>query len=180
MTFEMLEKIIEENDIPKDVILRSNSGWECCETEMDGVWYLKEENVIHFTQHGCSPNYIEMDRGFELLHGDDIETLIKRREKRGVITQTKEMVEFRKLLDSAGIEWEDSSDKALLPIERTHFRYKESKWSVVHGYCTLGGFDKESEDNGLLELLSDAVNDGNPMGFLTAIEAFKIVKGNEE
>lgn len=50
MTFEKLAKIIKENNIPEDVHLMSDSGWECCATEMDGVWYAAEDNEIVFTQ----------------------------------------------------------------------------------------------------------------------------------
>lgn len=52
MTFNILNQIIEENDIPKDVHLQSDSGWECSETEMDGVWYNRSTNTIIFTQDG--------------------------------------------------------------------------------------------------------------------------------
>ena len=52
MTYELLTKIIEENNIPKDVKFMSDSGWECCETEMDGIFYNKEENILIFTQKG--------------------------------------------------------------------------------------------------------------------------------
>lgn len=68
MTFELLKKIIEENNIPENVTLRSNSGWECNATEMDGVWYSKEDNVIHFTQDGW-PGAEEREAGFELIYG---------------------------------------------------------------------------------------------------------------
>lgn len=50
MTFELLSEIIQKNNIPADVHLLSDSGWECSETEMDGVWYNKKENIITFTQ----------------------------------------------------------------------------------------------------------------------------------
>lgn len=50
MTFEKLSKLIEENNIPKNVHLQSDSGWECAETEMDGVWYNSETNTMIFTQ----------------------------------------------------------------------------------------------------------------------------------
>ena len=50
MTFEQLNKIIKENNIPENVHLLSDSGWECDATEMDGVYYNKNENVIVFTQ----------------------------------------------------------------------------------------------------------------------------------
>ena len=51
MTFLELEKLFKKYNIPKDVKLMSNSGWECDATEMDGVYYCKEENLIHFTQN---------------------------------------------------------------------------------------------------------------------------------
>ena len=68
MTFELLKKIIEENNIPENVTLRSNSGWECNATEMDGVWYRKGDNVIHFTQDGWHLRE-EKEAGFELIYG---------------------------------------------------------------------------------------------------------------
>ena len=50
MTYEQLKNIIEKNNIPEDVHLMSNSGWECCATEMDGVLWIPTYNEIHFTQ----------------------------------------------------------------------------------------------------------------------------------
>lgn len=69
MTFELLNKIIEENNIPKDVHLMSDSGWECGETEMNGIYYNRKENVLIFTQHGvrCDSWFEEDD--WELLYG---------------------------------------------------------------------------------------------------------------
>lgn len=52
MTFAILKKIIEKHNIPEDVELLSDSGWECGATEMDGVWYNAKLNVIEFTQDG--------------------------------------------------------------------------------------------------------------------------------
>ena len=52
MTYELLTKIIEENNIPKNVKMMSDSGWECDETEMDGIFYNKQENKMIFTQEG--------------------------------------------------------------------------------------------------------------------------------
>lgn len=60
MTYELLTKIIEENNIPKDVELMSDSGLECNETKMDGIFYNKELNKIIFTQSGD-----EYDKWFE-------------------------------------------------------------------------------------------------------------------
>lgn len=50
MTFERLNNLINKYNIPKDVHLLSDSGWECWETEMSGVYYNKKQNVIIFTQ----------------------------------------------------------------------------------------------------------------------------------
>lgn len=68
MTIGEFKKIIKKFDIPEDVTLLSDSGWECSETDMDGVWYNKEEKQIIFTQVGD-----EYDRYFDksewvLLH----------------------------------------------------------------------------------------------------------------
>jgi len=52
MTFAILKKIIEKYNIPEDVELLSDSGWECSATVMDGVWYNAKLNVIEFTQDG--------------------------------------------------------------------------------------------------------------------------------
>ena len=50
MTFEKLKELIEKYNIPSNVKLLSDSGWECNETEMDGAYYNEEENHIIFTQ----------------------------------------------------------------------------------------------------------------------------------
>ena len=50
MTFEKLKYLIEKYNIPSNVKLLSDSGWECDETEMDGVFYNQKENHIVFTQ----------------------------------------------------------------------------------------------------------------------------------
>lgn len=50
MTFEKLNNLIDKYNIPKNVHLLSDSGWECCETEMCGVYYNKKQNIIIFTQ----------------------------------------------------------------------------------------------------------------------------------
>lgn len=50
MTMELLEQILKDNNIPKDVHLMSDSGWECDPTEMDGIFYNRQSNTIVFTQ----------------------------------------------------------------------------------------------------------------------------------
>lgn len=57
MDFKTFKRIIEDNNIPDDVHLMSDSGWECDATEMDGVYYNRSLNLIVFTQ--------ERDRGYE-------------------------------------------------------------------------------------------------------------------
>lgn len=52
MTFEILKKVIEMNNIPENVRLRQDCGWECCATELNGVWYNAKRNEIQFTQNG--------------------------------------------------------------------------------------------------------------------------------
>jgi len=50
MTFAALKEIIDKNKIPDNVLLLSHSGWECCATHMNGIWYCKNKNVIVVTQ----------------------------------------------------------------------------------------------------------------------------------
>lgn len=57
MTFDKLQKIINDNNIPSDVKLMSDSGWECDATEMDGVYYNQTRNEIVFTQEGRDYDY---------------------------------------------------------------------------------------------------------------------------
>ncbi|MEE1101317.1 MAG: hypothetical protein U0K86_07530 [Agathobacter sp.] len=61
MTFEKLTELINKNNIPDNVRLESDSGWECNATNMDGVYYNKTENVIVFTQGFGDENYCELD-----------------------------------------------------------------------------------------------------------------------
>ena len=69
MTYELLTKIIEENHIPKDVKLMSDSGWECSETEMDGIFYNKEENTLIFTQKGDKYDGWHLKYGWVCIYG---------------------------------------------------------------------------------------------------------------
>lgn len=69
MTFERLQQIIEENSIPHDVQLQSDSGWECCKTEMDGIYYDAEENRLIFTQEGDVSDKWFGENGVYILNG---------------------------------------------------------------------------------------------------------------
>lgn len=50
MTLGTLKQICEEHNIPDDVDLLSDSGWECDATNMNGAYYNAKENTIVFTQ----------------------------------------------------------------------------------------------------------------------------------
>lgn len=94
---------------------------------------------------------------------------------------TNEMIKLRTMLTAEGIPWEDASDKAddIYHIDRTHFEYRKYSWSIIHGYGTYGGHSlwNDDKDEGKLELMSNAVNGGDPVGWLTADECMALVKG---
>lgn len=52
MTLQLINELCKKNNIPDNVELLSDSGWECDPTDMDGVYYSKEKNTIIFTQGG--------------------------------------------------------------------------------------------------------------------------------
>lgn len=82
---------------------------------------------------------------------------------------TDEMQKLRDWLDAHNIEWEDKSDAECEAwVCRTHFWYNDYKWSVIHGYGTYGGFSPYAKDIGALELLTNAVGGGEPVGYLSA------------
>ena len=51
MKLNTILELINKHNIPEDVLLQSDSGWECDATDMDGVYYNRKLNVIVFTQH---------------------------------------------------------------------------------------------------------------------------------
>lgn len=92
----------------------------------------------------------------------------------------EQMIELRKLLDENKIEWHDASGPEeilkLIHIDRTHFDHRGFKWSVVNGFGTYGGVGIRHHINqGKLELMSNAVNGGEPIGYLTAKECIELV-----
>ena len=92
----------------------------------------------------------------------------------------KEMYELRKMLDAEGIDWHDASELGMCPIWRTHFEHRGYWWSVIHGYGTYGEFSSIDADYGLLEVMSEAINKGEPIGWLTAERVMQHVRGEEE
>lgn len=90
----------------------------------------------------------------------------------------EEMKKLRALLDAENIEWEDKSDNSIYPICRTHFTYNGQRWSVIHGYGSYGGYSPITEsDRGLLEAYDFS---SDPIGYLTAEEVMRYVKGADD
>ena len=66
MTLSILNKLIRENNISEDVLIRCDTAWECGDVACDGVWYNAAKNVIILTQdiEGTSRLYdIEYENG---------------------------------------------------------------------------------------------------------------------
>lgn len=84
MTFEKLKELIEKYNIPNNVKLLSDSGWELSETEMDGIFYNQKENHIVFTQNPDergylrNEDYIMLEEDMEKITQKQIKELIKR------------------------------------------------------------------------------------------------------
>ena len=52
MTVKLLNDILKENNIPEDVVMWSDSGWECDATDMDCIYYNKIKNnsiILNFS-----------------------------------------------------------------------------------------------------------------------------------
>ena len=94
------------------------------------------------------------------------------------------MLKLRKLLTEQGIDWHDAStppDYPLIKIDRTHFEYRGYNWSVINGFGSLGGYDLIRKKNtGLLEVMSAAVNDGEPIGYLKAKDVMRFILEGEK
>ena len=98
----------------------------------------------------------------------------------------KEMQQLRKLLDEKKIPWEDHSEDMTETEEfpmwicRTHFEYKDKRWSAINGFGTYGGWfglnlgSKVSENMGLIELME--LDEENPIGWLTAEDVIKEIE----
>ena len=68
MRLKELYEIVERNNIPKDVILQSDSGWECNETDMDIIYYNKKENKLVFLgEMECQVYKYHEDKEWERL-----------------------------------------------------------------------------------------------------------------
>lgn len=69
MTYKKLKEILTRNNIPEDVTLMSDSGWECDATDMDLIYYNEKLNVVVFRQKiysGYEREYTE-EKGWKAL-----------------------------------------------------------------------------------------------------------------
>lgn len=101
----------------------------------------------------------------------------------------EEMTKLRQSLTNRGIKWIDKSviktaDElqkliGIMPdvdanyldtsMYRTHFDYKGTRWSVINGYGSYGGYDPiDGINEGLLELLIGDAAGNEPIGNLKA------------
>lgn len=89
---------------------------------------------------------------------------------------TEVMATLRDILDEDGIKWVDKStgskefDGTPFVILRTHITYRGNFYSVILGTGTYG-FEQYK-----LELMSDVVNAGEPVGGLTVTDVISILK----
>lgn len=67
MKLNKLLELINKHNIPADVLLQSDSDWECDATNMDGVCYNKKLNVIVFTQSVNVSDYYFINSDWEIL-----------------------------------------------------------------------------------------------------------------
>ena len=67
MELNTLLKLINKHNIPDDVLIQSDSGWECGATDMDGVYYNRKLNVIVFTQYVDESDHYFSELDWETL-----------------------------------------------------------------------------------------------------------------
>ena len=67
MKLNKLLELINKHNIPDDVLLQSDSGWECGATDMDGAYYNRKLNVIVFTQYIDSSDHYFSELDWETL-----------------------------------------------------------------------------------------------------------------
>lgn len=80
-----------------------------------------------------------------------------------------EMRKLRTELDRRGIAWWDESDD---DITRTVFEHNGTRWSVINGLGTYGGWRRDFGNQGLLEIWDGKEDE---VGFLTADDALQII-----
>ncbi len=104
----------------------------------------------------------------------------------------EEMKKLRSILDDKKILWEDASEEwetccSPEPEARIELRkyYIHRTWlqidgkpiSVINGFGTTGGWsDFTPLNEGCLELRTDGINDGDPVGWLSADDVIELLE----
>lgn len=71
MILSVLNKIVSYNNIPEDAELRSDSGWECSDTEIDMVYYNSKTNVLMLTRKYGNYDTYEKSEDWKLLYKEE-------------------------------------------------------------------------------------------------------------
>lgn len=61
MTFEKLALLIERYNIPHDVEILSDSGWECNATNMDGIYTPKKKKQLYSLREQEEKNILSLN-----------------------------------------------------------------------------------------------------------------------
>lgn len=71
MTIGEFAKIIKAHNIPDDVTMLSDSGWECGPTDMEGIYYNERSKKLVFTQTGNEYERYFDDPEWHLIHSKE-------------------------------------------------------------------------------------------------------------
>ena len=72
MTIGEFAKIIKAYNIPDDVTMLSDSGWECGPTDMEGLYYNERSKKLVFTQKGNEYERYFDDPEWRLIHSEEV------------------------------------------------------------------------------------------------------------
>lgn len=111
-----------------------------------------------------------------------------------MIELCEEMKKLRNKLDKLGIAWTDNSfimpedelEKMVslglkrefcdITMYRTYFIINDIEYSVINGYNSYGGYSPFLDRNlGLLEIMAETINNGNPCGNMTADDIINLI-----
>lgn len=73
MIFSILNKVVSNNGIPEDAELRSDSGQECSDTEIDMIYYNSKTNVLMLTRKYGNHETYDYSEDWELLYKENEE-----------------------------------------------------------------------------------------------------------
>ena len=73
MIFSILNKVVSNNDIPEDAELRSDSGWEYSDTEINMIYYNSKTNVLMLTRKYSNYETYDDSEDWKLLYKENEE-----------------------------------------------------------------------------------------------------------